>query len=183
MMVEVFWDCLNLLVSVNEEISCSMVLLKILFFQNCHIYKCQITLPALFLQCITYKMIPVYIRLWRKTYDSSFLKCVPLRNVSWSGMKKAPEHIAVKMRSLINQNLEKKRNRITVLYFNIWPKKNMWKVCISRTNKEERQLLCHYIGEEIQLFSIEYPAKTSMKKTIWLTHCGCRHDSFCYCWF
>lgn len=36
-------------------------------------------------------------------------KDIPLRKVSWSGMKKAPEHIAARSISLISQNLDKRR--------------------------------------------------------------------------
>lgn len=62
----------------------------------------------------SYNISPVkwylYIFNCRENHTTVLLKkCVPLRKVSWSGMKKAPEHIAAKMRSLINQNLEKKK--------------------------------------------------------------------------
>lgn len=36
---------------------------------------------------------------------------VPFRKVSWSGMKKAPEHMAARSRSLKNQKLERKREK------------------------------------------------------------------------
>lgn len=36
-------------------------------------------------------------------------KDIPLRKVSWSGMKKAPEHIAARSISLMNQNLDERK--------------------------------------------------------------------------
>lgn len=45
---------------------------------------------------------------------------IPLRKVSWSGMKKAPEHMAPSSRSLKNQKLERRETRRKHIFMGFW---------------------------------------------------------------
>ena len=57
---------------------------------------------------------------WVKTQqiDTPNPPFVPFRKVSWSGMKKAPEHMAPNSRSLKNQKLEEKKKKTEEMYSN-----------------------------------------------------------------